>query len=150
MNSIVIHTAVDLSGVLPEFGGFLGDLRFYMGLFLLVGPLVMLALGAWMFFKPIPTATYKAGYRTYFGMGSKAAWRFTQWLAGLVWGSVGALLTVVMIVVCIVLGSMDANAAVNACLTWLIVEALIALAAFLTVEISVAVRFDSMGKLRKK
>lgn len=150
MNTFVFLTAVDLSGVLPDFGGFLGDLRFYMGLFLLAGPLVMLALGAWMFFKPIPTPTHKAGYRTYFGMGSNAAWRFTQWLAGLVWGGAGALLTVMMIVVCIVLGSMDVNAAVNACLTWLIVEAAVALAAFLTVEIAVAARFDSRGKLRKK
>ena len=77
MGNFVTLTALDLGSVLPEFQGFLGDLRFYLGLFLLIGPLVMLALVACMFFKPIKTPTHKAGYRTYFGMGSKSAWRFT-------------------------------------------------------------------------
>jgi hypothetical protein len=150
MFNFPILTAVDLGAVLPEFQGFLGDLRFYLGLFLLIGPLVMLVLGAWMFFKPIKTPTYKAGYRTYFGMGSKGAWRFTQWLAGLVWGGLGALLTVTMIVVCIVLSSMDMDGATSASITWLIVEAAAAFAAFIAVEVVVALRFDKDGHQRKR
>ena len=149
MGNFVTLTALDLGSVLPEFQGFLGDLRFYLGLFLLIGPLVMLALGAWMFFKPIKTPTHKAGYRTYFGMGSKSAWRFTQWLAGLVWGGLGAVLTVIMAIVCIVLGSMGVDAAAEASLTWLIVEAALALVAFIAVELVVALRFDKKGQLRK-
>ena len=149
MNSFVTLTAVDLSGVLPDFQGFLGDLRFYIGVILLVGPLTMLALGAWMFFKPITIPTHKAGYRTYFGMGSKAAWRFTQWLAGMVWGGMGVLLSIVMIIVCIALGTMDIHAASSAAITWLIVEAVLAVIAFLAVEIVVAVRYDKNGKARK-
>ena len=150
MGNFVTLTALDLGSVLPEFQGFLGDLRFYLGLFLLIGPLVMLVLGAWMFFKPIKTPTYKAGYRTYFGMGSKGAWRFTQWLAGLVWGGLGAVLTVIMAIVCIVFSSMEVDAVANASLTWLIVEAALALVAFIAVELVVALRFDQNGHLRKK
>ncbi len=150
MFTFPILTAIDLGSVLPEFQGFLSDLRFYLGLFLLIGPLVMLALGAWMFFKPIKTPTHKAGYRTYFGMGSKGAWRFTQWLAGLVWGGLGALLTVIMIIVCIAFSSMDLSAAASAGITWLIVEAAVALVAFIVVELVVALRFDKSGHLRRK
>lgn len=150
MGNFVTLTALDLGSVLPEFQGFLGDLRFYLGLFLLIGPLVMLTLGAWMFFKPIKTPTYKAGYRTYFGMGSKGAWRFTQWLAGLVWGGLGAVLTVIMAIVCIVFSSMEVDAVANASLIWLIVEAALALVAFIAVELVVALRFDQNGHLRKK
>lgn len=149
MQSMPFLTAVDLGAILPEFQGFLGDLRFYLGLFLLVGPVVMLALGAWMFFKPITTPTHKAGYRTYFGMGSKAAWRFTQWLAGLVWGSVGALLTIIMIIVSIVFSGMQLDAAVNASITWLVIEAAAALVSFVAVEVIVALRFNKDGRLRK-
>ena len=149
MGNFVTLTALDLGSVLPEFQGFLGDLRVYLGLFLLIGPLVMLALGAWMFFKPIKTPTHKAGYRTYFGMGSKSAWRFTQWLAGIVWGGLGAVLTVIMAIVCIVLGSMEVDAAAKASLIWLIVEAALALVAFITIELVVALRFDKNGHLRK-
>ena len=149
MQSMPFLTAVDLGAILPEFQGFLGDLRFYLGLFLLVGPVVMLALGAWMFFKPITTPTHKAGYRTYFGMGSKAAWRFTQWLAGLVWGGVGALLTIIMIIVSIVFSGMQIDAAVNASITWLVIEAAAALVSLVAVEVIVALRFNKDGRLRK-
>ena len=145
-----ILTAVDLGKVLPEFQGFISDLRFYIGLFLLIGPLVMLTLGAWMFFKPIKTPTYKAGYRTYFGMGSKNAWRFAQWLAGLIWGGLGALLTVLMIIVCIVFSTMELQAAVSAAITWLVIEVVAALVAFLVIEAVVAFRFDKNGRARVK
>ena len=148
MDTLVTLTVVDLEGLLPEFQGFLGDLRFYIGLFLLIGPLVMLALGAGMFFRPAKDAT-GVGYRALFGRGSKEAWRYTQWLAGLVWGGLGALLTVMMIIVTIVLSGTPMQSAVEAAASWLIAEAVVALLAFIAVEVMVALRFDFKGRPRR-
>lgn len=49
-----------------------------------VGPMVILILGLIYLLIPPKEANRKAGYRTFFGMGSLAAWRFTQFVSGLI------------------------------------------------------------------
>ena len=83
-------------------------------------------------------------------MGSVPAWKFTQKLAGMVWGGLGAVLTLVAVIVCIVLGSREPAHAMSGALTMLIIEAVCALLAFLAVEILVFVRYDMNGNLKNK
>ena len=59
-------------------------------------PLHLLDVYSPLFFTP-REANHYIGYRCYFGMGSVQAWRFTQRFAGLVFGILGLVLTVVML-----------------------------------------------------
>lgn len=138
-----------LDAIVPELSSFLSNLHFYLGLAMLLGPVLCMAFGAFYFFKPPAEANRKAGYRTYFGMGSVAAWRYTQRLAGMVWGIVGAALLIVGIVGCIISGSQAPESSVMTALVIGIIELVCAIGALLFVEITVAAHFDANGNLRK-
>ena len=72
----------DLGKIIPDLSKFLGRLQTVAGIAVMVGPVVMLALGIWYWLYPPQEANHKIGFRTYFGMGSVEAWQFTQLLAG--------------------------------------------------------------------
>ena len=87
----------DPTALLPDLTSLEGKAELICRVAVLVGPIVLLALGlAYLFLSP-KEANYHFGYRCYFGMGSVEAWRFTQKLAGIVWGALGLILTVVMV-----------------------------------------------------
>ena len=139
-----------LDAVIPKLELLLSDMKFWMGLAVLIGPILFLAMGAFYYFLSPKEANHRLGYRTYFGMGSVPAWKFTQKLAGMVWGGLGAVLTLVAIIVCIVLGTREPAKAMSGALTMLIIEAVCALLAFLAVEILVFIRYDMNGNLKNK
>jgi len=116
----------------------------------LIGPIVLLLLGlAYLFLSP-KEANYYFGYRCYFGMGSVQAWRFTQRLAGIVLGSLGLILTVVMLILS---GGFDSLSAIDVawralrCVLW---EAGLLIAAMLGINITAAIIFDRRGEFRKR
>ena len=123
---------VDPAALLPDVSTVVGKVQLVCTLAILVAPLVMLVLGiAYLFFAP-REANYYFGYRTAFGMGSVSAWRRTQKLAGLVFGVLGLVLTIVMLLVSLVLPSrapMDMVWLAVKCLLWQGVLALLAKAA---------------------
>ncbi len=139
-----------LDAIIPKLDMLLSDMRFWMSVAMLIGPILFLAMGAFYYFAAPKEANHRLGYRTYFGMGSVSAWKFTQKIAGMVWGGVGAVLTLVAVIVCIVLGGKEPAEAMSAALTMLIIEAVCALLAFLTVEITVFIRYDVNGNLKNK
>lgn len=139
-----------LDALIPKLELLLSDMKFWMGVAVLIGPLLFLGMGAFYYFLSPKEANHRLGYRTYFGMGSVPAWKFTQKLAGMVWGGLGAVLTLVAIIVCIVLGSREPAHAMSGALTMLIIEAVCALLAFLAVEILVFIRYDMNGNLKNK
>lgn len=49
-----------------------------------IGPICILLFGLIYLFFPPREANHRVGYRTFFGMGSIGAWRFTQFVAGLI------------------------------------------------------------------
>ena len=86
----------------------------------LITPLILLVLGLIYILIPPKEANHHAGFRTYFGMGSVEAWRFTQRIAGLAWTALGGLLTIVMFIVSLFF-SKDATAMVEttvSCVIW--------------------------------
>ncbi len=139
-----------LDALIPRLELLLSDMRFWMSVAMLIGPILFLGIGAFYYFLAPKEANHRLGYRTYFGMGSVPAWRFTQKLAGMVWGGLGAVLTLAAVIVCIVLGSREPAEAMSGALTMLIIEAVCALLAFLAVEILVFIRYDMNGNLKNK
>ena len=93
---------------------------------------------------------FVSGYRTYFGMGSVEAWRFTQRLAGAVLGGVGLVLTGVMLFISGGFAGMNAMDMVWKAFWCLIWQAAIILAANAAIWAVTFFRFDAKGNYRAK
>ena len=110
--------------------------------------MVMLVMGLVYFFLSPKEANHTFGYRTWFGMGSVEAWNFTQKLAGLVWGGLGLILTVIMLLIVNRYRLMDMESMLWSAVRCLLWEAGLALVALLGVNITVTVLFDWNGYRR--
>ena len=140
----------DPAALLPDLSDLFGSLATLCRFAVMIGPVVLLILGlAYLFLSP-REANYYFGYRCYFGMGSVQAWRFTQRMAGMLFGGVGLILTIVMYVISGGFAEMEVTDMVwkaASCLAW---QAGVALAVTLAINTIAAVTFDRRGELRRK
>ena len=151
MNSITaFFDKLDFSKLVPELDTLLGKLQAVATWSLMIGPIVMLAFGLWYFFLPPKEANHKVGFRTWFGMGSVEAWRFTQRLAGIVWGGLGLVLTVISIIVSLTFGGKDAMQIATSAFVCLMWQAGLALIGWFGISFIVFLRYDGLGYRRKE
>ncbi len=139
----------DLSHIIPPMDTLLGKVEAAVRLAIILGPLVVLALGLIYLFAAPKEANYRLGFRTYFGMGSVEAWNFTQRIAGLSFSALGLLLTLIMGIISLTLGGKEADSMVRigmGCMIWEVV--LIGLCS-LGVSIAAGVFFDKNGNRRR-
>ncbi len=142
--------AFDPAALLPELSDLFGSLSSVCRFAVMIGPVVLLALGlAYLFLSP-KEANYYFGYRCYYGMGSVHAWRFTQRLAGVLFGGVGLILTILMFLISGSFAGMEVTDMVWKAVDCLLWEAVAAVLVTLTVNIAAAMRFDHKGEFRKK
>ena len=140
----------DPASLLPDLSSIFGWIELVCRFAVLIGPIVLAVLGlAYLFLSP-KEANYHFGYRTYFGMGSVEAWRFTQRLAGIVLSLLGLALTGVMLVISGGFAGMEMNDMVWKAFGCLGVEAVLALLANVAISVTAMIRFDRKGNLRKK
>jgi len=145
-----IMDAFDPAALLPELGDIFSVVTTVCQIAVMVGPIILLALGlAYLFFSP-KEANYHFGYRCYFGMGSVQAWRYTQRLSGIILGVLGLVLTVVMFFIGAGFGAMTPEDMVWKALTCLIWEAVLALLANVAICGLAALNFDRKGEYRRK
>ncbi len=144
-----IFDSLDLTKAVPEMDALLQTVHTVTSVALMVGPVIMLLFGLWYFFLPPREANHRAGFRTWFGMGSVESWRFTQMLAGIVWGGLGLILTVVMGIFCLGFKGQDVAQVVNTALLCLIWQVCLAIAAYLIICLIVTIRYNSKGVRRK-
>ena len=150
MNSITaFFDKLDFSKLVPQMDTLLEKLQTIAGLALMIGPLVMLAFGLWFFFLPPKEANHKAGFRTWFGMGSVAAWRYTQRLAGIVWGGLGLVLTIVMLILRGRLAQLEPLEMLYTTITYLLWQAGAALLSYIGICLTVTLSFDRKGNRRR-
>ena len=140
---------LDLAKFVPEMPVFLGGLRAILVLAVLIGPILLVTLGAMYLLRPAPEANFKYGFRTYFGMGSIEAWRFSQKIGGLAFGGLGAVLLLVMFIVVLTFFKKDLFQIANTAIVCLIWQAVLALIARITVSILCCVYFDRNGDRRR-
>ena len=140
----------DPASLLPDLSKVFGSLVGVCRVAVMIGPVVMLVLGlAYLFLSP-REANYYFGYRCYFGMGSVQAWRFTQRIAGMLFGGVGLILTIVMYVMSGSFSEMEITDMVwkaAGCLAW---QAVIALVLTFLVNFLAFFFFDAKGGPRRK
>ena len=140
----------ELSGLLPDLGTLLGKLELAMRLLVVAGPVVMVVMGLLYFFAAPKEANHHFGYRCYFGMGSVDAWRFTQRVAGITWMALGAVLTIVMLIISTGFGEKGAIDMVTAAVICVLWEAGLILLASLVIRAIVTFRFNRHGEYRAK
>ena len=139
----------DIANILPELDSFLGWMELLIRLAVMAGPLLVLIFGCIYFFMPPKEANHKVGFRTWFGMGSEEAWKFTQRLAGVVWGALGIVLLVMAIIVSLTFGGKDVMQIASSAFICLIWQAGLAVIGGFTISFIVFLRYDSLGYKRK-
>ena len=144
-----IMDGFDPATLLPDLSGLFGSLETVCRWAVMIGPVLLLVLGlAYLFLSP-REANYYFGYRTYFGMGSVHAWRFTQRFAGVVLGSLGLILTIVMFVISSGFGNLDVMDMVWKAVSCLVWQAVLALLANGAIALAAFLLFDRKGEYRK-
>lgn len=139
----------ELDQMMPPMEEFLGNLEGIVRLVVLAAPLVLLVLGLWYFFLPPKEANHQVGFRTYWTMGSVEAWRYAQRLSGMFYMVLGGVLLIVMAVISIGFDGMEAEKMATTALICVIVEAVLALAAWIAVNILVMKAYDKDGNRRQ-
>ena len=141
--------AFDPASLLPEMSEIFGSLASVCRIAVMIGPVVMLIMGlAYLFLVP-KEANWVFGYRCYFGMGSVQAWRSTQRLAGILFGGLGLVLTLLTMPKANGFAAMDVNAMVWEAVDCVVWQAVLALVATIAINVTAALRFDRKGELRK-
>lgn len=140
----------DPAALLPDLSDLFGSLATLCRFAVMIGPVVLLVLGlAYLFLSP-REANYYFGYRCYFGMGSVQAWRFTQRVAGMLFGGVGLILTIVMYVISGGFAEMEITQMVwkaAGCLAW---QVGVTLVLTLLINFLAFFFFDAKGRPRRK
>ena len=140
----------DPAALLPDLGELFGSLATLCRFAVMIGPVVLLILGlAYLFLAP-REANYYFGYRCYFGMGSVQAWRFTQRMAGLLFGGVGLILTIVMFLISGGFAEMEVTDMVWKAAGCLACQAIIAIVLTLLVNFLAFFFFDAKGGPRRR
>ena len=140
----------DPAALLPDLGELFGSLATLCRFAVMIGPVVLLILGlAYLFLAP-REANYYFGYRTAFGMGSVSAWRHTQKVAGLIFGGLGLILTILMLMICLTLSSRQAMDMVWLAVKCLIWEGVLGLIAKFSINSIALYTYDYNGNKRRK
>lgn len=139
----------DPASILPDLTSTLGKVELVVRIAVLIGPLVLLALGLIYFLAPPREANYTFGFRTRRSMASVEAWQFTQRLAGIILSVLGLALTVVMAIVTAGFRGGDVMYLVTSALLCVLWELALVAVAYLSIVIVVMVCFDAKGFRRK-
>lgn len=140
----------DPAALLPQIDSIVDWVKLICRLAVMVGPIVLVLAGLSYLLLAPKEANYYFGYRTTFGMGSVAAWRHTQKVAGWMFAGVGLVLTVIMLMVCVTFGGLEPMTAVWRAAKCMIAEAVIALIVVLSINSVAAFTYDYKGNKRKK
>lgn len=138
----------DLNNFIPELDTVLGQVELIVRICVLAVPLIVLGLGLWYYFLPPKEANHYVGFRTFWGMSSVAVWRFTQRLAGLIWGALGLVLTVVMFFVSLGFRGMEAMDMVWSGFVCVIWQLALVLASYIAIHVIIILQFDKDGTPR--
>ena len=140
----------DIGSLIPSLESLLGKLDLLLRILVMAGPLALMGLGLYYFLAPPGEANHSAGYRFRYGMTKVKVWQFMQRIAGMVYSGVGLVLTVVMAIVCIGFGDMEAPDMLWAAVKCILWELGIIAVATAVINITAIAVYDSQGNSRKE
>lgn len=91
----IMNNLGNLEKFIPKLDDIMGLVHKLISLAVRIGPVCILILGLIYLLIPPKEANRYFGYRTYFGMGSILAWRFTQRVSGVLMSVIGLVLTII-------------------------------------------------------
>lgn len=144
----LLNSLEDLGKYIPKLDTLMGWVQWLISLAVRVGPICILALGIIYLLIPPKEANHKAGYRTYFGMGSVMAWRFTQLVAGILMTLTGLILTLIAYSTVKKLATMDLMTMAETALNTIKVQVICALVIYVFMFLLTAIMFDRKGNRR--
>ena len=139
----------ELATMVPDMALVLDKVRLAVTVAVLLGPAFLLILGLIYFFIPPKEANHRLGFRTYFGMGSVEAWKFSQKIAGLAYGGLGAILLLVMFIIVLTFFGKDLFRIANTAIICLLWQVGLTLIARITVGVMCYIYFDKDGNRKK-
>jgi len=138
----------DIAKMLPAVDSFVGQMAGWLRLFLLAGPLVLVALGLWYSYAPPAEANYSLGYRTKHSMQSVAVWKYAQKIAGKAFLIVGGALAVLMLVISLFFGLMGPVGMAVAAILCVVLEGVAIVVLHLQINKMLLKKFDKNGDPR--
>ena len=138
----------NLEKFIPKLDSLLDWSKWLISLAVRVGPVCILVLGLIYLLIPPKEANRKAGYRTYFGMGSILAWRFTQRVSGVLMSVVGLILTIIAFSTVGKFDGMETMEMANLAIRCVKGQIICALIIWIFMFILTAVMFDRQGYRR--
>lgn len=140
----------DPASLLPGIDSIVSKVQVLCSIAILAAPVIMLCMGiAYLLFAP-KEANYYFGYRTTFGMGSVSAWRHSQKVAGLIFGGLGLILTILMLMIMLTFSGRDAMDMVWLAVKCLLWEGVLALIAIFSINSVAMYTYDYNGNKRSK
>jgi len=137
-----------LEKYVPKLDTLMGWVQWLVSLAVRIGPLCILILGLIYLLIPPKEANRKAGFRTYFGMGSIMAWNFTQRIAGALMIPTGLVLTLIAYSKVGKLASYDLMTIAHAAYDIIKVQVICAFVIFVVMFLVTAVMFNRNGVCR--
>lgn len=125
----------DIANLMPEADVYLRQLRLDLALILLIGPILLLLLGAWYYFLPRQEVGDSLGFRGLFRISDQKTWLQAQKLAGLGYGILGAALLVVFGIMSLFFGAMAPDAIANTVLVCVIIELILTLIVWIGIQL---------------
>ena len=139
---------LNLGALIPELSTVMGWIELAFRVAVMAGPLVLLGFGLVYLISPPKEANYGLGYRFWWGMASLEAWTYTQRIAGMVWSALGAVMTIVMALVCAGFRDLEAMKMAQRAGICMLIELVIIAATCITINLVVMRKFDKDGYLR--
>ena len=137
-----------LEKYIPKLDTLMGWVQWLVSLAVRVGPICILVLGLIYLLISPKEANRKAGFRTYFGMGSVIAWNVTQRLAGIVMIPTGLILTIIAYHRIGEFASYDMMTMANVALKMVKSQVICAIAIYVFLFLLTAVLFNRNGDCR--
>lgn len=136
---------LNLGALLPDLSTVMGWIELILRVAVMAGPILLLGFGLVYLLAPPKEANYGLGYRFWWGMASLEAWTFTQRIAGMVWSGLGAVLTIVMALICSGFRDLNPMDMVWRAVYCLIAELVLVAAACIAINVVVMKKFDKDG-----
>ena len=145
-----IMDGIDPGAFLPDLSSLIGRVELICRIAVLVGPVILLAMGLSYLLLAPREANHYFGYQCYYGMGSIQAWRFTQRLAGIVLSLLGLGFTIAMYVLGSRFHSMETMAMVTAAAKSLLLQAVLTALSMAAINLTDLFLFDRRGEVRRQ
>ena len=136
---------LNLGALIPDLSTVMGWIELAFRVAVMAGPLILLGFGLVYLLSPPKEANYGLGYRFWWGMASLEAWTYTQRLAGLVWSAMGAVLTIVLALICAGFRGMDPMDMAWTAVGCIVAELVLVSGACIAINVTVMKKFDKDG-----